>query len=57
MLGMLITGSANTILMKLQDDTSSNGNIFNHPFFQCAVMFLGESLCLVFYGIKLLYMK
>lgn len=57
MLGMLFTGSANTILMKTQDNTWSNGTVFNHPFFQCAVMFLGEFMCLGFYGIKLLKQK
>jgi len=33
MLGMLLTGSCNTILMKVQDGTSSLGSDFLHPFF------------------------
>lgn len=57
MVGMLIFGSANTIISKLQDSTTANGILWNHPFFQCAVMFLGELMCLVFYAAKLLYGK
>ena len=58
MLGMLISGTANTILMKLQNQTPGvDGVIFNHPYVQCAIMFVGEFLCLGVYGAKLLYMK
>lgn len=57
MLGMLLTGTANTILMKVQNVTSANGLPFNHPFVQCAVMFVGEFMCLGIYGIKLLYQR
>jgi drug/metabolite transporter (DMT)-like permease len=53
MLGMLLTGTANTILMKTQNLTVTYGNKFNHPFVQCAVMFVGELMCLGMYGIKL----
>lgn len=64
MLVMLISGSANTIIYKLQDGTDaaapkSNFPIavpFNQPFWQCAVMFVGELMCLGVYGIKV-YMK
>ena len=57
---MLLTGSANTILMKLQDGTSAaapnygyNSPVsFNQPFWQCAVMFVGEFMCLGFYWLK-----
>lgn len=66
MLGQLITGSANTILMKVQDGTLSYDPIgrpgqgpfpFTHPYWQCAVMFAGEALCLVAYGIKCLWLR
>ena len=55
MLGMLITGSANTIMGKIQNQTpGENGVLFKHPYVQCTVMFIGELLCLVAYGVKLL---
>jgi len=63
MLGMLVSGTANTILMKVQNQTpveqlpGIQNKTFNHPFFQCAVMFLGELLCLGVYGAKLLWQK
>ena len=59
-LGMLITGSINTISTKLADIQNVTGtssafggrqHTFNHPFFQAVLMFLGESLCLfTFWG-------
>ena len=60
MLIMLITGSSNTIIYKVQDGTYSpapNSGYpiavpFNQPFWQCAVMFVGELLCLGVYAIK-----
>jgi drug/metabolite transporter (DMT)-like permease len=60
MLIMLISGSANTIIYKVQDGTDAiapksgypNAVPFNQPFWQCAVMFVGELLCLGVYGIK-----
>jgi hypothetical protein len=65
MFGMLMTGTANTILMKIQNLTEGDqkpGDIkhpmyWQHPFVQCAVMFIGELLCLGAYGIKVLYQK
>ena len=33
MLGMLLTGSANTLIQKYQNDTISKGNYFTHPYF------------------------
>eukprot|EP00350_Pseudokeronopsis_sp_OXSARD2_P001375 CAMPEP_0170558574 /NCGR_PEP_ID=MMETSP0211-20121228/36248_1 /TAXON_ID=311385 /ORGANISM="Pseudokeronopsis sp., Strain OXSARD2" /LENGTH=198 /DNA_ID=CAMNT_0010870647 /DNA_START=17 /DNA_END=613 /DNA_ORIENTATION=+ len=61
MTGMLLTGSANTILLKIQDETSAaapnNGypeeELFVQPFLQTLIMFLGELLCLGFYFGKL----
>ena len=51
---MLFFGTCNTVLMKMQDDTvvGSAGQKFNHPYFQCAVMFVGEFACLALYGAK-----
>ena len=33
MIGMLITGSANTLIQKYQNDEGSKGNYFTHPYF------------------------
>jgi hypothetical protein len=33
MLGMLITGSANTIVQKYQNNACADGNPFTHPYF------------------------
>lgn len=58
MLGMLISGSANTILMKVQNNTVGEGTqTFNHPYLQCAIMFMGEFLCMIVYIIKTQYIK
>ena len=58
MLGMLLSGSANTILMKVQNNTPGKYGVnFNHPFVQCAIMFLGELLCLGAYFAKLAWEK
>ena len=59
MFGMLISGSANTILMKVQNNTTGfdHKTTFNHPFVQCAIMFVGEFLCLLVYFAKTMYLK
>ena len=68
MLGMLIAGTANTVLTKWQNclpgvvevgklDYKGDPYTFTHPYVQSANMFLGELLCLGLYGIKLLYIK
>jgi len=64
MLGMLIAGTGNTILVKVQNYTRGedlphppNPVYFKHPYVQCAVMFIGELLCLFAYGAKLLFLK
>ena len=57
-LGMLVTGSVNTISTKLADLQIVAGldpktpHAFNHPFFQACLMFLGEALCLAVYQAK-----
>jgi drug/metabolite transporter (DMT)-like permease len=56
MLGMVITGSANTLSTALADRSSAAGtwsggkvHQFNHPFFQAFGMFIGEVMCLFAY--------
>ena len=57
MLGMLITGTCNTVFLKLQNgeeyynsDKGKNMS-YNHPFFQTFTMFIGEIICLLMYAI------
>jgi drug/metabolite transporter (DMT)-like permease len=72
MLGMLLTGTANTILTKWQNgmvgltsppawdapkEDPLRPSKFTHPYYQSANMFLGEMLCLVLYGAKMLYQR
>jgi cytochrome b561 len=67
MFGMLIAGTANTILTKWQNSLvgvklpppfgPGEYAKFTHPYVQSANMFIGEMLCLVFYGAKLFYNK
>ena len=64
MLGMLIAGTGNTILVKVQNYTHGEQLpnppypvYFKHPYVQCAVMFIGELLCLFAYGAKLLFLR
>jgi len=55
---MLVFGTLNTVVMKLQDDvvvgTNDDGSErkFTHPYLQCAIMFVGELFCLLVYGIR-----
>ena len=56
---MLLFGTVNTIANKYQDitvvghDAKTGAPVyFNHPGVQSACMFLGELLCLVFYGLE-----
>lgn len=58
MVGMLITGSINTLSKKAQNDCKVEGypdkrfnstttvHEFNHPWFQTLIMFFGETICL-----------
>jgi drug/metabolite transporter (DMT)-like permease len=58
MIAMLVFGTLNTVLMKMQDevvvgyDSDGKPRKFNHPYFQCAVMFLGEFFCLGLFAAK-----
>lgn len=54
MTGMLITGSINTLILKVQDETTSpkGCNYFTHPYVQGMFMFVGESICFVLLFIK-----
>lgn len=42
---MLIAGSCNTLSLKAQDRQNSLEDMYNHPYFQTACMFMGEFLC------------
>lgn len=55
MLGMLVFGSMNTIVLKYQDNTHALGQLFTHPYLQTAIMFLGEFVCMGLYVGKTLY--
>jgi len=60
--GMVITGSVNTITAKLADIQNSEGvdgtsHAFDHPFFQAVIMFLGEFLCIIAYRIQVMRKK
>ena len=46
-IGMLVSGTANTLTCKATLSTVSNGGAFDHPFIMAACMFSGEILCLV----------
>ena len=52
MVGMLLTGSANTLIQKYQNDSVALGNYFTHPYFQTAIMFAGELSVFIAYGVK-----
>jgi len=52
--GMLISGSINTLTKKIQNDSKAKGvenskHEFEHPWFQTAVMFAGEFVCLILF--------
>ena len=56
MVGMLLTGAANTLFMKYMDDEIVDrpkiGDNFNHPYMQSIIMFIGEFTVLGAYAIK-----
>lgn len=54
---MLASGTINTMVAKIQDMIKSDGNSYNHPYFQTATMFVGELMCLVFYFFAKLFAK
>ncbi|VDD95232.1 unnamed protein product [Enterobius vermicularis] len=54
---LVITGSLNTIVAKWTDTIKIERKYFNHPFFQGAVMFLGEFMCFFVYLIVLLIQR
>lgn len=57
MIGMLITGTCNTVVIKLNDNMSALGQPYTHPYIQTAVMFLGELCCFPMYAVKLMIEK
>ena len=46
---MVLSASTLGVILKLMDTTESKGHPFEHPFFQCLIMFAGESLCIFIY--------
>lgn len=58
---MVVSGSFNTISVKMMDTTHAMGLIsehqFEHPFIQANFMFVGETLCLSVFGIAYLVLK
>lgn len=51
---MIISGAANTIFLKLQNNSYENilGAPFNHPWFQSTQMFIGEAYCAIYWFIR-----
>jgi len=60
-IGMVVTGSINTLSVKWADNLKSKGSDggvprkFDHPFVQSLSMFLGEFLCLLFFKLAYRY--
>ena len=52
MIAMLVFGTSNTLIQKMHCETVSAGNFFPHPYFQCAIMFVGEFSALFVYLCK-----
>lgn len=50
--GMLVFGTANTIVQDLQNETYALGNKFTHPYMQTGMMFAGELSVFIVYGFK-----
>lgn len=48
-IGMLVSGTANTLTCKATMSVVSDGGSFEHPFLMASCMFSGEILCLVLY--------
>ena len=49
MLGTLMFGTVGFLVNKEMDQQKSKGKDFNHPYFQAATMFIGESFCFIVY--------
>ena len=49
MLVMLVTGTLNSVLAKLQYKLTADGMPFRHPYILTLLMFVGESLCFLAY--------
>lgn len=57
MVGMLISGTSNTLVLKYQDNTVAAGHPYMHPFLQTAFMFFGEFICLGVFQLKRAYFR
>lgn len=52
MAAMVLSGAGLGIVLKLMNNVNVEGQYFEHPFFQCLIMFIGESLCIFMYLIE-----
>eukprot|EP01017_Pseudomicrothorax_dubius_P021498 TRINITY_DN2315_c0_g1_i2.p1 TRINITY_DN2315_c0_g1~~TRINITY_DN2315_c0_g1_i2.p1 ORF type:complete len:194 (-),score=61.05 TRINITY_DN2315_c0_g1_i2:765-1346(-) len=57
MAGMVLTGAANTIVFKAQDEAVVLDKPYNHPFVQAFTMFFGEFLCLIAFQLQKLFSR
>mmetsp|Transcript_6634 Transcript_6634/g.9804 ORF Transcript_6634/g.9804 Transcript_6634/m.9804 type:complete len:373 (+) Transcript_6634:8-1126(+) len=57
MLGLLISGTAKTVVMKAMDLIKVHGSAFKHPYFQSFTLFLGEFVCLCMFMLIKHYKK
>ena len=66
MIGMLLTGSCNTIILKVQNQTQGAQEVgdpnypnqkYTHPFIQSAILFTGCFICFIPYYLKVAYQK
>ena len=48
-LGMLVSGTANTLTCKAAFSITSEGHVFNHPFVQAGAMFVGEVAVMIYF--------
>eukprot|EP00345_Euplotes_harpa_P002009 CAMPEP_0168322678 /NCGR_PEP_ID=MMETSP0213-20121227/3034_1 /TAXON_ID=151035 /ORGANISM="Euplotes harpa, Strain FSP1.4" /LENGTH=218 /DNA_ID=CAMNT_0008324615 /DNA_START=86 /DNA_END=742 /DNA_ORIENTATION=- len=46
---MILSGAGLGIVLKLMDTAEAYDEPFEHPYFQCLIMFVGESLCIFIY--------
>jgi drug/metabolite transporter (DMT)-like permease len=57
MAAMVLSGATLGVVLKLQNNVKVGEYYFEHPFFQCLTMFVGESLCIWMYLIEKRYLK
>ena len=55
--GLILSGTANTILLSLQFTEFAVDVKYSHPWFQAFTMFIGETYCLIVYYVVIYYQK